>query len=112
MGFLDNLFRRKAKPSAAPPDVQEAESDDEGEQTTFVSQNLSPTAQAHIKRLRDMAHGGASRYRWVLRGDACAACVSFAEAGPYEITSGLSKKAPVPGRETSCHCETTVETDD
>lgn len=114
MGFLDFLFRRKPKSSSEITDAADAEveDEDEGEQTTFVSANLSPKAQAHIKQLRDLAHGGARRYRWVIRGDACAACVGFAKDGPYEITSGLSRKAPVPGRETSCQCDTAVETHD
>ena len=106
MGLFDFLFRRKRADAAQPtqaaqpaPDVEE-----EDEQTVFVSVKLSPQAQANMKRLRELNHNGHAQYRWASSGDVCEACAGHIAAGPYAISAGLTKGAPVPGRETRCGC--------
>ena len=115
MGFFDWLFGRKSKKTAsapkpaAPPVVDDDDDDvDPSEQTTFVSVRLSPAAQVQIKKLRDLKEQGATRYRWEVSPDACGDCQTFAGKGEFDIALGLSRAAPVPGRDTNCDCNTNV----
>lgn len=119
MGFFDWLFgRRKSRPPAMPqrapmPAAQkEQEAGDFAEQTTFVSLRLSPKAQAETKKLRELKELGGTKYRWAITPYACFDCKKFAAGGPYDITAGLMRAAPLPGRETRCDCETSVEAAD
>ncbi len=111
MGFLDWLFRRESKASQPViPELAEApEEADFAEQTTFVNTRLSPKAQAEIKKLRDIKGRGSSKYNWVCSQYGCFESKSFASKGPYEIQLGLARAAPVPGRDTECDCDCTVE---
>lgn len=104
MGFFDFLFRRsKTKnPPVASVATGQADhdvEDEEDEQTVFVSMKMSPRAQASTKRLRELNHQGFKQYRWVAEGAVCEVCQPHVEGGPFAISAGLTRAAPIPGRE-------------
>jgi hypothetical protein len=115
MGFFDWLFgRAKSKSSASSqratfPAAEEQPEPVDFEQTMFVSLRLSPKAQAETKKLREFKERGSTKYRWAITPYACFDCKKFAAGGPYDIAAGLMRAAPLPGRETGCDCETSVE---
>lgn len=79
MGFFDSLFRR------------------------------SNSAPAAMKRLRELQHEGHQQYRWQTPDGSCDVCAAHVAAGPCSVAAGLTKSAPVPGRETGCACNITLE---
>ena len=115
MGFFDFLFRRsKTKnppaPAAAAVQADDDTEEDEDKQTVFVSMKMSPRAQASTKRLRELNHQGFKQYRWSVEAAVCDSCKPHVEAGPFPISAGLTRAAPIPGRESVCdNCPVTLE---